>query len=74
MARVQRNARPAPHAVVKLTPAEAKVVAEAARGCDNREIAAALGKSMSTVKAQLSSVYRKLRIKNRLQLIMLFRS
>lgn len=44
------------------------------RGSCNREIAAALGKSMSTVKAQLSGVYRKLRIKNRLQLIMLFRS
>ncbi|MCM2273938.1 MAG: LuxR C-terminal-related transcriptional regulator [Candidatus Didemnitutus sp.] len=74
MARSPRNARPAPPAVVKLTPAEAKVVAEAARGSGNREIAAVLGKSMSTVKAQLSGVYRKLRIKNRLQLIMLFRS
>ena len=72
MRRVRRNPAPVGNPVVKLTPTEAAVVAEAAKGGGNREIAAALGKSESTVKAQLSGVYRKLRIRNRLQLIMLF--
>lgn len=60
--------------VVKLTPAEAAVVAQAARGLSNREVAAVLRKSEATVKGQLTQVYRKLGVKNRLQLIMLFRA
>ena len=61
-------------AVVKLTRAEAEVVARAACGLNNREIATVLGKRSSTVKNQLSAVYRKLRISGRARLIMLFRS
>lgn len=72
MRRLPQRGGPVVRPVVKLTPAEAAVVAEAAQGSGNREIATALGKSESTVKAQLSSVYRKLRIRNRLQLIVLF--
>ena len=56
-------------AVVKLNPAEVEVVARLARGLTNREIAAELGKSIGTVKNQLSSVYRKLGVRNRLQLL-----
>ena len=59
--------------VVKLTPAEAAVVAHLARGLTNPEIAAALGKSVGTVKGQLAKVYRKLGVKNRIRLMMLFR-
>ena len=61
-------------AVVKLTEAEAAVVARAARGLNNREIASALGKSPATVKGQLSNVYHKLRIPGRVQLILMFRN
>lgn len=67
----RRPAAP-PGAVVKLTQAEAAVVARAARGLSNREIAAALRKSPATVKGQLSSVYRKLHIPGRVQLILMF--
>ena len=42
-----------PGAVVKLTQAEAAVVARAARGLSNREIATALRKSPATVKGQV---------------------
>jgi DNA-binding CsgD family transcriptional regulator len=60
--------------VVKLTPAEAAVVAEVARGLSNAEIAGKLGKSVGTIKNQLSSVYRKLGVNNRVRLIMMFRT
>ena len=63
-----------PQGVVKLSPAEAAVVAQVARGLTNGEIARALGKSIGTVKNQLCSVYRKLGVKNRIRLMMLFRS
>ena len=72
----RRRARSVPPAaaVVKLTRAEAEVVARVACGLSNREIAAVLGKRSGTVKNQLSAVYRKLRITGRARLIMLFRS
>ena len=59
--------------MVKLSPAEAAVVAELARGLTNGEIARALGKSPGTVKNQLGNVYRKLGVKNRIRLMMMFR-
>ncbi len=68
----QRRPGSPPGAVVKLTQAEAAVVARAARGLSNREIATALRKSPATVKGQLSSVYRKLHIPGRVQLILMF--
>lgn len=60
-------------AVVKLSPAEAAVVACLSRGLSNPEIAAELGKSVSTVKSQLASVYRKLGVNSRLRLLRMFR-
>ncbi len=60
--------------VVKLSPAEAAVVAQVSRGLTNGEIARELGKSVGTVKNQLGSVYRKLGVKNRIRLMVLFRS
>ncbi len=72
----RRRVPPVPPAaaVVKLTRAEAEVVARVACGLSNREIAVVLGKRSGTVKNQLSAVYRKLRISGRARLIMLFRS
>jgi len=58
--------------VVKLSPAEARVVAQLSRGLTNKEIARALGKSPATVKNQLVSVYRKLGIRSRIRLMVLF--
>lgn len=60
--------------VVKLTPAEAKVAAAAARGLSNREIARLLGKQPGTVKNQLSTVYRKLHLQSRIHLIVTMRT
>lgn len=60
--------------VVKLTPAEAEVVAQVVRGLTNKEIARALRKSELTVRNQLASVYRKLGLKRRLHLIAQFRA
>jgi len=58
---------------VKLSPAEAEVVAGVARGLSNQDIAQELGKSTSTVKSQLVSVYRKLGLHSRIRLMVLFR-
>lgn len=66
-------AAPGQRAVVKLSPAEAAVVAELTRGLTNREIAAQLGKSESTIKSQLRSVYRKLGVANRIRLMVMLR-
>jgi LuxR family maltose regulon positive regulatory protein len=62
-----------PRRVVKLSPAEAAVVAQLAQGLTNREIAAKLGKAPATVKNQLVSVYRKLGVNSRIRLMVLFR-
>lgn len=59
--------------VVKLSPAEAAVVARVSRGLSNEEIARELGKSPATVKSQLASVYRKLGVHSRIKLMVLFR-
>ena len=59
--------------VVKLSPAEAAVVAQLSRGLTNREIARELGKSPGTVKNQLVNVYRKLGVRSRIRLMVLFR-
>lgn len=63
-----------PPPVVKLSPAEAAVVAGVARGLTNQEIAVELRKSPGTVKSQLVRVYRKLGVRSRIQLIVQFRS
>lgn len=48
-----------PDSLALLTPAEEKVAKQAVQGLSNKEIAVALGKSPSTVKTQLESIYRK---------------
>ena len=47
-----------------LTPREAEILQEAARGKSRKEIASKLGRSQSTVKNTLSSVFEKLEVDN----------
>ncbi len=67
------GAQGGPRGVVKLSPAEAAVVAQLSQGLTNGEIARVLGKSVGTVKNQLSNVYRKLGVRSRIRLMVLFR-
>jgi DNA-binding CsgD family transcriptional regulator len=55
--------------VSTLTPRERQIVSMVAEGRSNREIAAALSVAESTVKNHLQSVFKKLQIKSRAQLI-----
>lgn len=57
-----------------LTPAERRVAKLVADGLRNSDIAAALGKSVTTVKSQLGTVFSKLEIHSRTQLVTLLRS
>jgi DNA-binding CsgD family transcriptional regulator len=61
--------RPEPPALSSLTPQEIRVARAAANGQRNREIAASLFLSTKTVESYLSSVYRKLAIRSRSQLV-----
>ena len=51
-----------------LTPREAEIVGLVMKGCSNKEIEARLFISLETVKKHLSAIYRKLGVRNRLQL------
>ncbi|HEX5541556.1 MAG TPA: LuxR family transcriptional regulator [Micromonospora sp.] len=55
--------------VDQLSPQERQVVRQVARGARNREIATALFLSPKTVEGHLSSVYRKLGIRSRAELV-----
>lgn len=54
---------------VKLTQAEREILHLVRRGLSNKEIAADLGKSIRTVKTQLTSVYKKMRVRTRARLL-----
>jgi pimeloyl-ACP methyl ester carboxylesterase len=54
-----------------LTPAEAALLDLVAEGLDNRAIAARLGKSVKTVRNQLSVIFSKLGVHNRSQAIVM---
>lgn len=53
---------------MELTPREQQVVCILAAGATNREIAARLGVREQTIKNRLSVLYRKLGLRNRLEL------
>jgi DNA-binding CsgD family transcriptional regulator len=57
-----------------LTIAERRVAKLVAEGLSNGEIAAALGKSVTTVKSQLGAIFSKLDIRSRTQLAAALRS
>ncbi|MEO9341155.1 alpha/beta fold hydrolase [Mesorhizobium sp. SB112] len=58
----------------KLTPAEAAILGLVAEGLENRAIAERLGKSVKTIRNQLSAIFSKLGVHNRSQAIVLMLS
>ncbi len=58
--------------LTRLAPAERDVVSLVRTGMSNQEIADALGRSLPTIKAELRSVFCKLRVASRTQLMVLF--
>ncbi len=61
------------HALLyQLTRAERGIVELLLTGCCNKEIAFSLGKSVRTVKTQLTSVYKKCEVRSRSQLLAKF--
>ncbi|HLL54548.1 MAG TPA: response regulator transcription factor [Myxococcaceae bacterium] len=52
----------------RLTPREREILVQVSSGAGNMEIARALGLSERTVKAHVSSIYRKLGVENRTEL------
>jgi DNA-binding CsgD family transcriptional regulator len=71
-----RAAAPAPDRLAgnsllaRLTPAESAIVQAVCEGLGNDGIARRLGKSVKTVKGQLTSIYRKLGVDGRTQLLL----
>jgi DNA-binding NarL/FixJ family response regulator len=63
-----RRARPRPRRDRELTHAERRVAALVAQGKKNREVAAQLFTTVSTVEAHLTRIYRKLGIRSRTEL------
>jgi DNA-binding CsgD family transcriptional regulator len=72
---IDRSSRAAPvHAFMfRLTPAERTLMHRVCEGWSNKEIAHQLGKSIRTVKAQLTSVYRKLGVTGRSRMLAMLR-
>jgi len=67
----REDERPATGALSRLTPREREVLGYIASGADNLKIAACLNITERTVKAHITSIYRKLDVENRTQMAML---
>jgi two-component system nitrate/nitrite response regulator NarL len=65
------DASPAQGALRRLTAREREVLGYIALGADNLKIAVCLGITERTVKAHITSIYRKLDVENRTQMAML---
>jgi DNA-binding NarL/FixJ family response regulator len=61
------------HSHPDLTRRENEIVHRAAEGLSNKEIAGRMAISEATVKAHLTNIFRKLSVRDRLQLVILFR-
>jgi len=70
----ERGERARPAASERLTPRQYAVLEQLARGNSNRQIAADLGIEEITVKAHISAILRKLKVKNRLQAVVASRA
>lgn len=73
IATVQVMATPRTGGTVPLTPAETRVHELLVQGLSDKEIAAALGRAVPTVKHQVSSILRKHGVPSRARLIALRR-
>lgn len=62
-----------PRSALRLTRREADLVESLLEGCTNKEIALRLGISDQTVKNQLTALYQKAGVRNRLGLVALTR-
>ena len=62
---LERVGDPGIQATLRLSPREADVLAKAARGLTNGQVAADLQVSIHAVKFHLASIYRKLGVTNR---------
>ena len=60
--------RPRGARLSRLSPQEARLALEVARGASNKEAAAAMGLKPKTVEAYLSRVFQKLEVSSRSQL------
>lgn len=60
-----------PSALMALSPREQEVLRALAQGCRNKEIAAALGVSVGTVKTHLRHIFRKLKVADRTSAVLL---
>ena len=56
----------------RLSPQEARLALEIARGASNKEAAVAMGLKLKTVEAYLSRVYQKLGVSSRSQLAWIY--
>ncbi len=54
---------------MRLTAVEQRIVAAVMSGATNKEVAGRLGLAEQTVKNRLSRVYRKLGVRNRVELV-----
>ncbi|MGH2946014.1 MAG: response regulator transcription factor, partial [Solirubrobacteraceae bacterium] len=70
----ERARRRTPDAAANLTPQELRVALLVIEGATNREAADALFVSPRTVETHLSSAYRKLRVRSRVELARALRS
>lgn len=61
----------APPAQVYLTPREREILHALLDGCTNREIAGRFGTSEQTVKNQLSTLFDKIGVSSRLELVLI---
>jgi len=63
------GARHSAQLLVRLSAAERALVPHLQRGLDNKAVAGLVGKSVPTVKAQLQSIFRKLGVNSRAELV-----
>ncbi len=69
--RAKRQSEPSDELLQNLTPREKEVLQMAAKGANNKEIAEKLVLSEVTVKSHMNSIFKKLKVTNRTQAVLL---